>query len=156
MTSGWIIITRLGCLTLTLYNLQDSLSLSVLSLFLLCPGWVFLVGGLNGQRGEIKRSEVSFHWQTVSVKDRGLMIGAARNIIYPESEDVWLLSSSPSSSAATSFLYKCTIKMRCSHNTVSPSDTWPINYQLLTAVIGRPHNDIIYTVRGGCGRELTF
>lgn len=90
--------------------------------------------GRGGGGGEIKRSKASFHWQTASVKDRGLMIGAARNIIYPESEDVWLQSSSPSSSGGTSSLYKCTIKMRCSHNTVSPSNAWPMSYQRLTCL----------------------
>lgn len=99
----------------------------------LCPdlgGWgffFFFSGRLEwAGGGEIKRSEASFHWQTVSVKNRGLMIGAARNIIYPEWEDVWLESSSPSSSGGTSSLYKCTIKMRCSHSTLSPSDAWPM------------------------------
>lgn len=123
MTLGWIIITSPRCL------LGKTFFFLYLLLYLpppLWPGWVsfFLSGRVEWARGGgggIKRSEASFHWQNVSVKDRGLMIGAARKIIYPESEDVWLQSSSHSSSGGTSSLCKCTIKMRCSHNTLAPS-----------------------------------
>lgn len=154
MTLGRIVITGPRCLLRkTFYNLR-TVSLS-LSLPLSALTWVvgeFFSGRVEWAGGEIKRSETSFHWQTVSVKDRGLMIGAARNIIYPESEDVWLQSSSPSSSAGTSSLYKCTIKMRCSHNTASPSDAWPMSYQHpicsspYQAVIWRTNNSIIQDV----------